>query len=67
MGVSANKGYPILSGVLIIRILLFRVLNEEPPFSETPILHDRAKGIRILLPRKPRTEAPPNKARSPYG
>ena len=37
MGVSENKGYLNL-GVLIIRILLFKVLYWGPLFSETPIL-----------------------------
>ena len=37
MGVSKNKGYLNL-GVLIVRILLFRVLYSGPLFSETPIV-----------------------------
>ena len=36
MGVSKSKGYLNL-GVLIIRILLFRVLYQGPLLSETPI------------------------------
>ena len=36
MGVSENEGYLIL-GVLIRRILLFRVLYSGPLFSETPV------------------------------
>ena len=36
MGVSNNKGVPYF-GVLIMRILLFRVLHWGPLFSETPI------------------------------
>ena len=36
MGVSENQGYLIL-GVLVTRILLFRVLYLGPLFSETPI------------------------------
>ena len=41
MGVSENRGYLIL-GVLLIRILLFRVLHEGSLFRETPSL---ASGI----------------------
>ena len=37
MGVSENRGTYL--GVLIIRILLFRVLCYGPLFSETPIWH----------------------------
>ena len=36
LGVSENGGVPYF-GVLIIRILLFRVLYWGPLFSETPI------------------------------
>ena len=36
VGGSENRGYLIL-GVLLIRILLFRVLYKGPLFSETPI------------------------------
>ena len=36
MGISEKKGYRTL-GVLIIRILLFRILYWGPLFSETPI------------------------------
>ena len=36
MGVSENRGIPYF-GVLMIRILLFRVLYWGPLFSETPI------------------------------
>ena len=36
MGVSENQGY-LLLGVLIIRILLFKVLYLGPLFSEIPI------------------------------
>ena len=36
LGVSENKVY-LYFGVLIIRILLFRVLSDGPLFSETPI------------------------------
>ena len=35
MGVSENQGYFIWGRVLIIRILLFRVLYQDPLFSET--------------------------------
>ena len=37
MGVSEKSGYPNFLGVLITRILLFRVLYWDPLFSETPI------------------------------
>ena len=37
MGVSEKLGVPYF-GVLFIRILLFRVLDQGPLFSETPIL-----------------------------
>ena len=36
VGVSEIRGYPIL-GVLIIRILVFRVLFSGPRFVETPM------------------------------
>ena len=38
VGGSENRGYLIL-GVLLIRILLFRVLYKGPLFSETPMSH----------------------------
>ena len=44
MGVSENSGAPYF-GVLIIRILLFRVLYEGPLFSETPSKVVRAQGL----------------------
>ena len=53
MGVSENRG--TLFGVLIIRILLFRVLYWGPLFSETPIwgvgILDLHESIRTLLSR----------------
>ena len=46
MGVSENWGVPYF-GVLIIRILLFRVPYDCPLFSETPKCHDRLLGFRV--------------------
>ena len=37
LGVSENEGVPYL-GVLIIRILLFRLRHEGALYSQTPIL-----------------------------
>ena len=51
MGISEKKGYLVL-GVLIIRMLLFRLLCEGPLFSETTIwdAHSEELSVGVRLP-----------------
>ena len=47
MGVSEIGGVPYF-GVLILRILLFRVLYLGPEFSETPTCREAYRGVGVL-------------------
>ena len=63
MGVSENQGY-LLLGVLIIRILLFKVLYLGPLFSETPTWTSRV--CRIMALNRFWAKAPKPESLKPY-